>query len=81
MFPLIEEVSVPHDADWLPFLSTYLVPVASAMLQADTAYLLQRIGNTLIAWGRHGQGEHIDRFSGESHIDERRDQALRSRRC
>jgi hypothetical protein len=77
---LIEEVSVPDDADWLPFLSTYLAPVASAMLQAETAYLLERVANTLIAWGRHGQGEHIDRTTGHSHIDERRDRALRSQR-
>lgn len=77
---LIEEVSVPNDADWLPFLSTYLAPVASAMLQADMAYQLERAGNTLIAWGRHGRGEHINRVSGHSHIDERRDQALRSQR-
>lgn len=77
---LIEEVSVPQDADWLPFLSTYLAPVASAMLQADTACLLERVGNTLIAWGRHGQGQHIDRVTGHSHIDERQDQLLRSRR-
>ena len=77
---LIEEVSVPQDADWLPFLSTYLAPVASAMLQAERAYLLERIGNTLIAWGRHGQGEHINRTTGHSRIDERRDQALRSQR-
>ena len=80
MLGLIEEVIVPHDADWLPFLSTYLVPVASAMMQADMAYLLERVGNTLIAWGRHGQGEHIDRTTGQSRIDERRDQLLRSRR-
>jgi hypothetical protein len=77
---LIEEVSIPHDADWLPFLSTYLVPVASAMLQADMAYQLERVGNALVAWGRHGQGEHINRTTGHSHIDERRDQQLRSRR-
>lgn len=80
MLGLIEEVSIPHDADWLPFLSTYLLPVASAMLQADIAYQLERVGNALIAWGRHGQGEHINRTTGHSHIDERRDQALRSQR-
>ena len=77
---LIEEVSIPDDADWLPFVSTYLVPVASAIVQADMAYLLERVGNTLVAWGRHGQGDHINRTTGHSHIDERRDQALRAQR-
>jgi hypothetical protein len=58
----------------------YLVLVASAMLRAEMAYLLERVGSTLIGWRRHGQGEHINRVSGHSHIDQRRDQALCSRR-
>lgn len=75
----IEEVLVPHDTDWLPFLATYLTPLLSSMAQADVTHQLERIGDTLISWARHGQGEHVDRYTGRSEIDARRDAAWRAR--
>ena len=70
---LIEHVLVPDPADWLPFMSTYLVPLQAAIGQMAVAAQLDRLTNAVIAFGRHGSGEHIDRESGRSGIDARRD--------
>jgi len=68
-----ECVLVPKDADWLPFMTTYLLPLFTAASQMQTASQLERLTNAAIAFMRHGEGSHIDRHSGRSQIDERRD--------
>jgi hypothetical protein len=50
-FGLIEEVIVPDDTDWLPFLTTYLAPMLTAVAETEVARRLERIGNALISWG------------------------------
>ncbi len=44
--------------------------------QADK---IDRLGNALIAFARHGDGKHIDRDTGESRIDQREDWERRKR--
>jgi hypothetical protein len=69
----IEHVLVPDPADWLLFMTTHLVPLQAAVGQMAIAAQLERLTNAVIAFGRHGSGEHIDRESGRSGIDARRD--------
>ena len=68
-----ERILVAEDADWLPFMTTYLVPLLAAVSQMETASQLQRLTNAAIAFMRHGSGHHIERHSGRSRIDETRD--------
>lgn len=70
-------VWVPLQADWWPFQTTYLLPLASVVGRITVADNLARIDNTLIAYGRYGMGRHIDRYSGCSRIDEHQDEQLR----
>jgi hypothetical protein len=74
-----EEVLIPDATDWLPFMATYLVPVVSAAAQMEAAHQLQRLTNAVISWARHGEGDHIDRYSGQSRIDKDRDAARLAR--
>jgi hypothetical protein len=76
---LWDTVWVPISADWWPFQSRYLLPLVTVASNLAIAEELTRLGNVLIAFGRHGPGNHIDRYSGDSSIDLRREQALRSR--
>jgi hypothetical protein len=70
---LVEQVLIPDPGDWLPFLTAHLVPLMGAIGQASLIGKLDRLGNALIAFARHGGGEHVDRESGTSRIDLRRD--------
>ncbi len=74
---LVEQVIILNPTDWLPFLSTYLAPLISNSAQFGAASMLARIGNALIAYARHGEGNHIDRETGLSQIDLKRDQERR----
>lgn len=70
-------VWVPSQADWWPFQTSYLLPLASVVGRITVADNLARIGNALIAYGRYGAGHHIDRYSGCSRIDEHQDEQQR----
>ena len=76
---MIEQVLIPELTDWLPFMSAHLVPLVSAAVQMETAHQIDRLTNAVIAWARHGEGDHIDRCNGRSRIDEERDAACRAR--
>jgi hypothetical protein len=76
---MIEQVLVRDTADWLPFMTTHLMPLVAAAAQMQTAHQLERLTNAVIAWARHGEGDHIDRCNGRSRIDEERDAACRAR--
>jgi hypothetical protein len=76
---MIEQVLIPELTDWLPFMSAHLVPLVSAAVQMETAHQIDRLTNAVIAWARHGEGDHIDRCNGRSRIDEERDAAHRAR--
>jgi hypothetical protein len=65
----VAEVWIPHPADWLAFYSAHLLPFLQTHAEIAIAYHLDRIGNCLIAHGRHGEGRHIDLYSGRSQID------------
>lgn len=64
-----ERILVAKDADWLPFMSTYLVPLLAAVSQMETASQLHRLTNAAIAFMRHGEGSHVDRVTGLSRVD------------
>lgn len=64
-----ERILVPEDADWLPFMQTYLTPLLAAVSQMETTNQLQRLTNAAIAFMRHGEGSHIERHRGLSRID------------
>jgi len=68
-----ECILILEDADWLPFMTTYLAPLFAAACQMETASQLGRLTNAAISFMRHGEGNHIDRHSGRSEVDERRD--------
>ena len=76
---MIEQVLIRDPADWLPFMSAHLTPLLAAVAQMDTAHQLGRLTNAVISRARHGDGDHIDRCSGRSRIDEERDAAHRAR--
>lgn len=50
----VAEVWIPDPADWLAFYSAHLLPFLRAHAEIAIAYHLDRIGNCLIAHGRHG---------------------------
>ncbi len=77
---LVEQVLIHDPADWLPFLTTYLVPITGTVAHAALVDKVNRLGNAVIAFSRHGSGEHVDRESGRSGIDARRD-AERTKRA
>ena len=70
---LIEQVLIPDDADWLPFMSAHLTPLLAAISQMQIASEIERLTNGVIAFARHGEGDHIDRSTGRSRTDMRRD--------
>ena len=73
----VEQIVVLNPADWLPFLSRYLAPLIAASNQSAMIALHGKICNAFIAWARHGEGDHIDRETGQSRIDLNRDQERR----
>lgn len=72
-------VWVPSSIDWWPFQAQYLLPLIASASNLVIADRLNRIGNVLIAYARHGEGKPIDEDTGQSLIDIRRDQERRSR--
>jgi hypothetical protein len=79
----VAEVWIPDPADWLAFYSAHLLPFLQTHAEIAIAYHLDRIGNCLIAHGRHGEGRHIDLYSGRSQIDinRQRERAERLRKA
>ena len=76
---IFAEIWVPDATDWLPFNSAYIEPfllTRATLYQADRT---ERLGNALIAFARHGEGKHMDRETGESHIDYREDREREKR--
>jgi hypothetical protein len=69
-----DAVWVPSAIDWWPFQTQYLLPLVASASNLAIADRLNRIGNVLTAYARHGGGDHIGRDDGESRIDMRRDQ-------
>ena len=72
-----DAVWVPLPSDWWPFQARYLLPLVASASNLAIAERLNRIGNALIAYTRHGEGSHIDRDTGDSWIDLRRDREQR----
>jgi hypothetical protein len=72
-----DAVWVPLPSDWWPFQARYLLPLIASASSLAIAERLNRIGNALIAYTRHGEGNHIDRDTGDSWIDIRRDREQR----
>ena len=66
---LVEQVVILNPADWLPFLSTYLAPLMATSAQSALIEGQRKIANALIARARHGEGTHVERETGLSHID------------
>lgn len=75
----VEQVLIIDPADWLPFVSAHLTPLLAAVSQAETARQLERVANALISFGRHEHGEHIDRNTGRSRIDQKREETIWAR--
>jgi len=73
-----DAVWVPSSIDWWPFQVQYLLPLIASASNLAIADRLNRIGNGLIAYARHGEGSHINEDSGRSSIDIRREQERRS---
>ena len=66
---VIADVWVPDPADWLPFYTAHILPFVRTHAAVSMTGLLDRIGNCLIAYARHGEGRHIDTLNGHSQID------------
>ncbi|MFT8243265.1 hypothetical protein [Roseomonas sp. BN140053] len=65
-------VWAPTAADYLDLLTTR-VPAFLSLPDRNVAASLQVISETLIAYARHGQGEHVSRMDGRSDIDRRQE--------
>lgn len=65
----VDAVLVPDAPDWLPFHITFVLPFLQGYATIGLAHRQQQIANVLIARGRHGKGEHIDKITGASKID------------
>jgi hypothetical protein len=68
---LVAEVWVADRAEWIAFYSAHVTPFLHTYAQIEIADQLERISTCLIAWARHGGGDHIDHFTGRSRIDRR----------
>jgi hypothetical protein len=68
----VETVFIPDRADWLPFYVGYVVPFIRAQAALRRNSEIERVANALIAYARHGEGVHIDRYNGKSKRDEPR---------
>jgi hypothetical protein len=69
-----DAVWVPSSIDWWPFQAQYLLPLIASASNLAIADRLNRIGNVLIAYARHGERSPIDEYTGQSLIDIRREQ-------
>lgn len=75
----VTAVWVPDRANWIPFYGGHISPFLRAHAEMATAGQLDRIGNCLIAFARHGEGQHIQRDCGRSQIDINHDRNLMRR--
>lgn len=66
---IVEQVLVLRPKDWLPFLATYITPLIAATAQAALAGHVHKLTNAFVSFARHGEGSHVDRYSGLSRID------------
>jgi hypothetical protein len=73
---IVAEVWIPDPADWIPFYTSHIAPFLRAHAEMATAGQLDRIGNCLIAFARHGEGQHVNRDCGRSQIDLNHDRDL-----
>lgn len=73
------DVWIQDDADWPAFYTNHVLPFISAHCQAALVGEIERLANAVIAFARHGSGEHVDRFDGKSHIDLERARRARMR--
>ena len=64
---------LPDTADWLPFSSAHVEPFLQTRAAFQQTFATERLANALIAFIRHGEGEHIDRVTGDSRIDQQED--------
>jgi hypothetical protein len=76
---VIAAVWIPGPADWIPFYTRHIVPFLSAHAEMATAGQLDRIGNCLIAFARHGEGQHVNRDCGRSQHDVNHDREIMRR--
>lgn len=70
----VEHVLIVNPTDWLPFLATCITPIIAATAQTAAADTQRIFTNAFIAWARHGEGTHVDRYSGLSRIDRDNDE-------
>jgi hypothetical protein len=75
----IAEVWIPDPADWIPFHIGHIAPFLRAYAKMAIAGQLDRIGNCLIAFARHGEGQHVNRDCGRSQIDLNHDRDIMKR--
>ena len=73
---IVAAVWVPEPADWLPFYSAHVTPFLQAHANIEIAEQLIRVGNCLIAFARHGEGQHVNRDCGRSQYDIDRDREI-----
>ena len=69
VFRVIAAVWIPEPADWIPFYTGHIAPFLHSHGQLAMNEQLERIGNCLIAFARHGAGHHVNRDYGCSQID------------
>ena len=77
---IVDQVVVLNPTDWLPFLSTYLAPLVAAATQRAALTVQAKIATAIVAWARHGEGDHVDRETGLSRIDLDHDRGRRRAR-
>ena len=75
-FRAVSDAWIPDPADWLAFYSAHVLPFLNTHAHIANASHLERIGNCLISYGRHGDGRHIDIYTGRSQIDINQRRAL-----
>ena len=74
---LVEQVLILNPIDWLPFLTRHITPLIAASAHSVMVDLHSKIANALIAYARHGEGNHVDRETGLSRIDRDNDRNRR----
>lgn len=63
----------PTEADFLAFICGPGASYVKAAAAAHSALMLDRIGNVLTSYARHGGGKHVDREHGRSATDTHQD--------
>jgi hypothetical protein len=60
---------IPQKTDWPGFLVNYVLPFARAASLESMRQDIEFLKNIILAYARHGEGTHIETFSGESRFD------------